>query len=509
MILAAGCSNTSGFELEEEIGYELGQVLSETELAEVKKYRKENNWTQVFGRHFGKEVVNLSAEGSSNEQIIERLITYIETITVKPDLVLVGLSSPDRMYKYFDGTYAKTPLTVSPAHFGDSLQRMFKSESNSDDLFNWYKTEVSYFYNVDFAEHRTVFLVKLFTQYLENKGIDYYIVNTFATNIDLEKITPYSYPVDLNTFSYRGVYPQAKGKHWLSEAHREFGKAALNSYLSLKKKSTLYTYGCSFTQYNWLSYADIIGTTYDHHVNRGDNGSGNRGIYHRLISDLDKFDDSTEVIVQWSSFLREDRILPQEILARANREHYGYNWLGAANMIVQDKIYKQDYLKYFNPVQMVVESVNYIISAYELLKAKKIPFKFTWMLDPRIGDHLGEPFTDESCLPDKEHRPEIEKHLDRLSKFMDGKDEFVDTCMTMFQLEHQDYSVYWRDQPNNEGNIFYDRHLPCNLHLRYAKEVLKPDLEIAPEIQNILDEWDKIITNPNPDLSNLPKWERK
>jgi hypothetical protein len=41
------------------------------------------------------------------------------------------------------------------------------------------------------------------------------------------------------------------------------------------KSTRLFTFGCSFTNYNWPTWADIIGTNYKNHYNLGHRGAGN------------------------------------------------------------------------------------------------------------------------------------------------------------------------------------------------------------------------------------------
>jgi hypothetical protein len=75
--------------------------------------------------------------------------------------------------------------------------------------------------------------------------------------------------------------------------------------------SRIFTFGCSFTQYCWPTWADII--AYDQGIeycNYALAGLGNVGIFHRLLeADLiHKFKDDDQIYILWSSWSREDRI---------------------------------------------------------------------------------------------------------------------------------------------------------------------------------------------------------
>lgn len=80
----------------------------------------------------------------------------------------------------------------------------------------------------------------------------------------------------------------------------------------MKTYKRLFTFGCSFTQFVWPTWADIIahdlGIFYE---NWGISGTGNVCIASKILEcDLkNNFCDSDLILVNWSSFHREDRII--------------------------------------------------------------------------------------------------------------------------------------------------------------------------------------------------------
>lgn len=82
--------------------------------------------------------------------------------------------------------------------------------------------------------------------------------------------------------------------------------------------SRLIFFGCSYTQYGWPTWANVIG--YDQGVeyhNFGVAGLGNVGILHRLI-EADKklkFQPEDKIFILWSSWSREDRVRNQNWVA--------------------------------------------------------------------------------------------------------------------------------------------------------------------------------------------------
>ncbi len=82
--------------------------------------------------------------------------------------------------------------------------------------------------------------------------------------------------------------------------------------------SRLIFFGCSFTQYGWPTWANVIG--YDQGVeyhNFGISGLGNVGILHRMIEANNKlkFTDDDKIFILWTSWSREDRVRDQQWVA--------------------------------------------------------------------------------------------------------------------------------------------------------------------------------------------------
>lgn len=71
----------------------------------------------------------------------------------------------------------------------------------------------------------------------------------------------------------------------------------------------LFVFGCSYTSWNWPTYADIYAQQFDHYENWGHAGLGNRAIAERVAEchATNEFDKDDTVIVQWSSHLQIGR----------------------------------------------------------------------------------------------------------------------------------------------------------------------------------------------------------
>jgi len=68
-------------------------------------------------------------------------------------------------------------------------------------------------------------------------------------------------------------------------------------------KRRLFTFGCSFTNYKWKTWADIIGTQFEEFQNWGKSGSGNFFISSSLYEchSINKITKDDVVLIMFSS----------------------------------------------------------------------------------------------------------------------------------------------------------------------------------------------------------------
>jgi hypothetical protein len=74
-------------------------------------------------------------------------------------------------------------------------------------------------------------------------------------------------------------------------------------------KGRLFTFGCSFTNYRWSTWADILSTEYREFYNWGQSGSGNHFIFNSIVeaNQRHNFTAGDTVVVCWTNVMREDR----------------------------------------------------------------------------------------------------------------------------------------------------------------------------------------------------------
>ena len=111
--------------------------------------------------------------------------------------------------------------------------------------------------------------------------------------------------------------------------------------IDFTRYNRVFAFGCSFTQYRWPTWADIMGEQCKsaEFRNYGKSGAGNLFISTH-ISQIDrmlKFTDTDLVLVMWSTFLREDKYINKE-------------WMTPGNIFTQD-ILPKDYVRKYADVR--------------------------------------------------------------------------------------------------------------------------------------------------------------
>lgn len=97
----------------------------------------------------------------------------------------------------------------------------------------------------------------------------------------------------------------------------------------------LFSFGCSFTQYDWPTWADILGRQFKHYENWGRKGAGNQFIFNSLIEChlKNQLTPSDTVGIMWTNVAREDR-------------YVNNSWLVPGNIYTQTT-YNSDFVRKF------------------------------------------------------------------------------------------------------------------------------------------------------------------
>ena len=135
----------------------------------------------------------------------------------------------------------------------------------------------------------------------------------------------------------------------------------------------LFCFGCSFTQYLWSTWANILGTEFHdaEFYNFGKSGAGNHYIFNAIMQadSVYTFNHEDLVIVQWTNVSREDRYLEPGRDGHESKHGLEYGaWITPGNIYTQD-VYNEEWRdKYFSEYGAIIRDLAFIKGAYELLK---------------------------------------------------------------------------------------------------------------------------------------------
>lgn len=254
----------------------------------------------------------------------------------------------------------------------------------------------------------------------------------------------------------------------------------------------LFTFGCSYTEFYWPTWSDCLSPYFNETYNYGKCGAGNSYIFNQLASIVasNKLTEKDTVIIQWSSLVREDRILPF---------HITYNTGG---LVYNNETYDENfYLKYFNAFERAVELVSFLTSVIAMQNQVKFKLKMFYMLPPWFGPFLGEPVGyDTSEI--KFAVDEIVNHkiFDKLKDIYE-QGWFITKSLEEHNLDHKTGMGF----NHIKGNTTEDHHPLPDIHLRYTLDFLLPWLGSSnvilnsidlTKLQTNIDEWTNLTKDP-------------
>ena len=240
----------------------------------------------------------------------------------------------------------------------------------------------------------------------------------------------------------------------------------------------LITLGCSFTEFSWPTWADWMGTIYPEYYNLGSGGSGNKYIFHKFCEVMNSgvLDKNTDIVIQWTSCLRED------IIPRGESRYAGHG-----NVIHSPKFNENYVQNIFNPYQNIVETTNFIKLVKFVLDVRKINYTMFFMLNPWDGDLLGEPWNAGESSFKRSEKPQITKALKALEAEIQGN--FIDDSLSMYQVTNQKESYFCYKAPNEELKV--EGHPSPKTHYNYFVHNIIP---YFPYLQNKLpDNTEKLL----------------
>lgn len=253
----------------------------------------------------------------------------------------------------------------------------------------------------------------------------------------------------------------------------------------------LFTFGCSFTQYGWPTWADILGKQFDFYQNWGLSGAGNLCISSQ-VGECDvknQLGDNDTVIVMWSSVAREDR-------------YVNNTWISAGNVFTNTDLFGKDWVKKFADIRgYYVRDLALINLVDGFLQSKKVTYYFLSMQDfdmPRddttVKTDLGDIFHHYGSM--------LRKIRPSVHKIIFNHDYSTRPSMIRPRVAPPNMEEPPEFRVLKKGQVRQDNHPTPAEHLEYLETVL-PELPVDLETKNWVRYIDEKLKDADWDISEV------
>ena len=245
----------------------------------------------------------------------------------------------------------------------------------------------------------------------------------------------------------------------------------------------IFCFGCSFTDYNWGTWANIIGYEFNDakFYNFGKSGAGNQYIFNMVMQAdaIYSFTHEDLVMVQWTNVSREDRYFPGE-------------WSTPGNIYSQD-FYNDDWIKkYFTEYGAIVRDLAFIKAAHSLLE-HRAQWHFIQMNNLVV-------YADQwDSLVKIDNRPQAFQGKGRIDELKEMYSEIVGILKPSF------YDVLFNNNWNQKftadrkivNKNFQDGHPSPLEHYDYLNIIFKHDWkpQTTTKVSNIQKRWIELMNN--------------
>ena len=244
-----------------------------------------------------------------------------------------------------------------------------------------------------------------------------------------------------------------------------------------------FAFGCSFTNFYWPTWADIIGRefTEQNYQNYGLCATGNEFAFQRLAEVHARYNINQDdlVIICWTNFAREDRYLKGA-------------WKTAGNIFTQ-QVYSEKWVReWFDLRGALLKTSGVIAGATHLLDSTGCEYHFTSMIPMKQINQYDIIFADS----------EYQDIFDVYKKYYDK------IKISMVEQLYGSLPVCKNPRPatikyKEEHKEFYLDHHPTPVqHLKYVQDIILPSLAqpvtISDETKSWAQDWDDCIHNAKP-----------
>lgn len=267
----------------------------------------------------------------------------------------------------------------------------------------------------------------------------------------------------------------------------------------------LFTFGCSYTNYGWPTWADLLGLEFDYFENWGLAGIGCRAIQERIVEChiRNEFKPGDTVIVQWSSHLRNDfhntnNSMPDRIK--------GWRTYGSIFNHANHKLYPDKWLDiFFNEQSYIMHCLNAIAVTQQFLKSLGV----TWYMSS-IGewDKLGSDLDDITAKNETVNN--IDDLWDTFPELNMYKDKIwgshLDHWLPPHAVDASKYhDLYWWFKADHDRSKWREQHPSISQHSLWLSHI-RPILGLPNELPIAHRRWVKSVEDLKSNSSDMLKF---
>lgn len=161
--------------------------------------------------------------------------------------------------------------------------------------------------------------------------------------------------------------------------------AQLTNTIDFKKYKRFFSFGCSFTNHIWPTWADLIANEIPESYNYGQCGSGNQYIFHSLIeaNQRHKFNSTDLVIIMWTSSTREDRYVENRWIGDGNIFHQSLYGSEFVDKFACERGYLIRDFSFIAATKILLDSIG---CNYDFLSMIPVGMKNEWLNGNKVID---------------------------------------------------------------------------------------------------------------------------
>jgi hypothetical protein len=251
--------------------------------------------------------------------------------------------------------------------------------------------------------------------------------------------------------------------------------------MDFKKYNRFFAFGCSFTQYYWPTWADIISKEVNTSYNYGRNGAGNFFIYQSLVEAIlkHKINKDDLVMIMFSNVTREDRFVKKD------------GWITPGNLYFQSE-YDEKFLKKY------LCDHGYLMRDFNLVSGCKFSL-----------DNIGCDYKLMSIVPFDSKQSDGGKmsNINYLLEFyndilMTLNPNVLDTVFNgdwNTRSPRPTYRVHWQKEN------YVDNHPTPSEHLEYLQTII-PGVEFSKETLEFVTESNQLVLSKDFTLTTFKQY---